>query len=149
MSKRLIISFCILIAIVSHGQSFSPVQWSFYSNRINATTVELRLVAQMQAGWHLYSQHTPDGGPIPTGISFVRNPLVVIMGAVKEKGKLEEHFEELFGVVVKQYSDKVEFVQQVQVKAGLKTAVKGTVEYMTCNDRECMPPKKQAFSINI
>lgn len=139
----------VLISLASFSQLRSPVQWSFSSKKINATTYELHLTATMDDEWHIYSQFTPEGGPIPTSISLNKNPLVTV-GAIKEVGKMEQHFEELFGVKVKQFSDHVDFVQTVSLKAaGVKTAIAGSVEFMTCNDHECLPPKKLPFSIAL
>ena len=139
----------VAIAIVAFTKSFSqsPVDWNFSSKKINASTYEIHLTAKIEGEWHTYSQTTPDGGPVPTTISFSKNPLVTLKGAAKEVGKLEKHFEELFGVEVKQFSDKVDFVQTVTVKAGIKTSVNGSVSYMVCNDRECQPPATVKFSI--
>ena len=39
--------------------------------------------------------------------------------------------------------------QLVKVKDGVKTTVSGTVEFMTCNDKECLPPKTEQFSIPL
>ncbi len=141
----------LLISVIFTTQSFAqvktPVQWSFTSKKINATTYELHLTAAIDDEWHIYSQNTPDGGPVPTSITFSKNPLVSLTGEAKEVGKLEKHFEQLFGVEVKQFSDKVDFVQTVTVKPGIKTSMNGTIEFMTCNDHECLPPTKQKFSI--
>lgn len=131
------------------AQVKAPVKWSFAAKKLNATTYELQLTAQMEDEWHIYSQTTAQGGPVPTAVSFSKNPLLTYKGVVNEQGKLEQHFEELFGVNVKQYSGKVIFTQSVAVKAGIKTAVNGSVEYMACNDHECMPPQKQSFSIAL
>ena len=70
-------------------------------------------------------------------------------GNVKESGKLEERYEPLFGVNVKQFSDKVVFIQTVVLKVNAKTALNGTVEFMACNDKECLPPKTVKFSVNL
>jgi thiol:disulfide interchange protein DsbD len=75
--------------------------------------------------------------------------LITLSGTVKEAGKLEQHFEPLFGVDVKQYSRLVDFVQTITVKPGVKTAVKGSVEYMVCNDHECLPPVNKSFTISL
>ncbi|HEY0677847.1 MAG TPA: protein-disulfide reductase DsbD domain-containing protein [Chitinophagaceae bacterium] len=131
------------------AQVKDPVKWVYTAKKINPTTYEVQFTAEIEEDWHIYSQTTPDGGPVPTSISFSKNPLVKPSGGVKEVGKMEQHFEELFGVVVKQYSDKVSFVQIFNVKPGLKTAILASVEYMACNDHECMPPKKQSFSIQL
>jgi thiol:disulfide interchange protein DsbD len=35
------------------------------------------------------------------------------------------------------------------VKGTVKTNMAGKVEYMLCNDKECLPPKKVDFSIAL
>ncbi|MGV3528103.1 MAG: protein-disulfide reductase DsbD domain-containing protein [Flavisolibacter sp.] len=149
MRKVMLLLLGCLFTFLSFAQKSDPVFWSFSSKKINATTYEVRLSARMDDGWHIYSQSTPDGGPVPTTVGFSKNPLLATPGGWKEVGKLEQHFEPLFGVDVKQYSDKVEFVRTVTVKAGVKTALKGNVEFMTCNDTECLPPKTVNFSIDL
>jgi hypothetical protein len=146
--NRSLLLVLMMISLAAQGQDM-PVQWSYSSKKLNPTSYEVKISAVVDEGWHIYSQYTPDGGPVPTAISFVKNPLVALQGKVKEAGKMEEYFEPLFGVQVKQFSDKVDFVQVVNLKPGIKTALKGSVEFMVCNDHECMPPKKQNFSINL
>lgn len=147
MRKYALFLICISFTFLSFAQVQSHVQWNFSSKKINATTYEVHLTATIDDEWHVYSQNTPDGGPVPTSISFTKNPLISQVGEIKEVGKLEKHFEPLFGVEVRQFSDKVDFVQIVTVKAGVKTSATGSIEFMTCNDHECMPPKKQSFSV--
>jgi hypothetical protein len=139
----------IAVSISSFAQTEDPVAWQFSAKKINPTTYEIHLTALIDDSWHIYSQTTPDGGPVATSVIFNKNPLVKPSGKTRELGRLEQHFEELFGVQVKQFSNKVDFVQTVTVKPGIKTLVSGTVEYMACNDRECLPPKTKKFSVQI
>ena len=139
--------FLASFSLVSLAQT--PVSWSFSSKKIDAKTYEIHITAELEDGWHTYSQFTPDGGPAPTEISFTKNPLVTLTGKVKEVGKVEEHFEPLFGVKVKQFSDKIVYVQTIQLKAPVKTSVSGNVSFMVCNDRECLPPSKQSFTLKL
>lgn len=131
------------------AQIKNPVQWSFTSKKNSDNSYEIRLTATIEKGWHIYSQTTPDGGPVPTKIDFTRNPLLTISGAVKEIGKMEQQNEPLFGVVVKQYSDKVDFVQVVKLKSKVKTVAAGKLEFMVCNNRECLPPSTISFSVPL
>lgn len=149
MKKIFTLNLGLFLSILLSAQVQGPVDWTFSAKKINATTYEIYLTANLEPGWHVYSQSTPDGGPIPTTISFSKNPLVSLNGKAKELGKLEQRFEELFGVDVKQFSDKVSFVQTIQVKGKVKTSISGNVEFMTCNDRECMPPTTQKFFIAL
>jgi DsbC/DsbD-like thiol-disulfide interchange protein len=149
--KRIAVVFIALFCIGGSlcAQVEQPVTWSFASKKLNATTFEIRLTAQIESGWHIYSQSTPAGGPVPTEIRFAKNPLVALPEKVKEVGKLEQKHEPLFGVDVKQYSKTVVFVQKVSVKGKAKTSLNGVIEYMTCNEEQCLPPAEQKFTIAL
>ena len=149
MKKFFAFTLGLVMLNMASAQVRIPVQWDFSAKKVGATTYEVYLTANMEDGWHVYSQHTPDGGPVPTTIKFSKNPLLTLNGAAKESGKKEQKFEELFGVDVIQFSDKVVFVQKIDVKGKAKTTLSGSVEFMTCNDRECLPPTTQKFSIAL
>ncbi|MDQ2719651.1 MAG: protein-disulfide reductase DsbD N-terminal domain-containing protein [Bacteroidota bacterium] len=138
-----------LPALTAFAQIKTPVSWSFTAKKIDAKTYEVHLTASIEKDWHIYSQTTPDGGPIPTSITFTKNPLLTLEGDAKEVGKLEKHNEPLFGVDVKQFSNKVDFVQIVKLKAPVKTSVSVAVEFMVCNDKQCLPPTTKKFSIAL
>ena len=53
------------------------------------------------------------------------------------------------GISANQYSNFVEFVQKIKLKANVKTNFSGSVEYQTCDDKKCLPPKTVNFSIAI
>lgn len=145
-----ILPFILLVFVASAGFAQADVvEWKFESKKVADKKYEVRLIAVVKDPWHIYSTTTPDGGPLPTTINFSKNPLTIFDGKVKEVGKLETHFEEVFDVDTKYFNDKVEFVQVVNVKGNAKTNVTGTVEYMACNDRECLPPKSVPFTIAL
>lgn len=132
------------------AQIQNPVSWTTSSKKINDKTYEVHLTANLNSGWHIYSQHTPEGGPVPTSLTFTKNPLVTVEGKAKEVGKLEQHVEPLFGNIdVKQFSNKVDFVQLVKLKAPVKTSVNVAVEFMVCNDKQCLPPKTEKLSVAL
>ena len=149
MKKLILLPLFILCATLLFAQIQNPVAWTATSKKISDKTYEVRLTANMQKGWHIYSQNTPEGGPYPTNISFTKNPLLVIKGSTKEIGKLEQHNEPLFGVDVKQFSNMVDFVQIVNLKANVKTSVDMSVEFMACNDRQCLPPVTKKFTVAL
>jgi thiol:disulfide interchange protein DsbD len=149
MKKTFLLSLMIAIAALTHAQLENPVKWNFSVKKIKPNMYEVHLTATLEEEWHIYSQSTPQGGPVPTTINFTRNPLIVLEGTAKEVGKLEEHMEPLFGVEVRQFSNQVDFVQKVALKAPAKTAVSGTVNFMVCNNQECMPPTTVSFSLQL
>ena len=151
MCRLIFLVFFISITGISFCQIQNPASWSFTAKKITDNTYEVHLTATIESGWHMYSQTTPEGGPLPTVITFSKNALLILSGTPKEVGKLEKHHEPLFGVDVKQYSNKLDFVQsvKVKVKGKVKTSVSGSVEFMLCNNKECLPPKSVEFSIAI
>lgn len=149
MINRILFLVLMTVPVVAYNQVQKPVKWSYAAKKLSDGKFEIHMTASIEKGWHLYSQTTPEGGPVPTSFTFTKNPLVTLSGNVKEVGKLETHFEKLFDVNVKQYSDKVDFVQVVTVKGNVKTNLSGKVEYMLCDDKQCLPPATQQFSISL
>ena|SRR5882757_6417338 len=147
MKKILFLFLLTTMASLVMAQVQNPVKWSFTSKKISNGVYEVHLLAIIEQGFHIYAQATPAGGPVPTAITFLKNPLLIFLGSVKEMGKLEQHNEPLFGVDVKQFSNKVDFVQRISLITKAKTAVKGSIEFMVCNDKQCLPPKTVAFNI--
>jgi len=147
--KKIVLSiFATIITVMAFAQQ-NPVNWSYEAKKKTADTYEVIITAEVDQPWHLYSQNTGKGGPIPTTISFKANPLINKTGAVKELGKLEKNYDENFKTDVLYYSDKVQFVQTVKVKGGVKTNISGTIEYMVCNDSKCLPPVKKSFDLKL
>jgi hypothetical protein len=68
---------------------------------------------------------------------------------VKEVGKLEKFRDEKLDISANQYSNKVDFVQVVKLKAKAKTSVTGSVEFQTCNDEKCLPAKTVNFTVAL
>ncbi len=148
--KKFLFSLVVLTACYFvNAQVVNPVHWHFSAKKISTLVYEVHLTAIIDNGWHTYSQTTPEGGPVPTSVSFGNNPLATITGPAKEVGKLEQHHEPLFGVDVKQFSNKVDLVQMVKLKAAVKTNITGSVDFMACNDHECLPPSTQKFSVAL
>jgi len=143
-------TLCALIfAGILHAQVQDPVKWNYAAAKNSEKEYTVTISATLSPAWHIYSMHTPDNGPVPTAITFNKNPLVLLNGAVKENGKLKTDHDEVFGVDVKYFADKVEFVQSVKLKSAVKTNVSGTVKYMVCNDKLCLPPKTIPFNIQL
>jgi thiol:disulfide interchange protein DsbD len=149
--KRTIL-FLLVVVLGSNllNAQLNPVNWTFTSKKISDKTYELHLTATMQSGWHLFSQEQPeDAVAIPTGFKLNNNPLVTLDGKIKEIGKMEKFHDAKLDISANQYAEKVDFVQVVKLKSNVKTNVTGSVEYQTCDDKKCLPPKTVTFSIPV
>ncbi|TSA66050.1 MAG: hypothetical protein D4R41_00075, partial [Sediminibacterium sp.] len=47
------------------------------------------------------------------------------------------------------YADQVQFVQTITVKGNIKTNISGSVNYMVCDDSQCLPPTTKSFDIKL
>ena len=149
--KNFYLSFLFLLIIfVSNAQIADPIKWAYSSKKIADKTYEIHLTATVQNTWHLYSQLQPeDAINQPTEIIFKKNPLISCSGKIKEIGKMKLFKDEKLKISANQYADKVDFVQIIKLKANVKTNIIGSVEYQTCNDKKCLPPKKIDFTVAI
>ncbi len=140
--------FCANILFAQNG-SARMVDWNFSSKKVAADTYEIHFTANINGKYHMYAQNVGVEGPVATAFTFTRNPLVTLNGKVKEIGKMVSKHEEVWGGDVNFYENKVEFVQQVKLKKNIKTNVGGSVEFMVCDDKECLPPAEVPFKVNI
>ena len=145
-----ILTGILLLILVNAAIAQQKINWSFVAKKLAGSKYELHMTATPPMGWHVYSQTTPEGGPIPTEFKFTNNSLVTVAAAKpKEAGKLVTYFDKNFKVDVKYFEGKVDFVKTVTVKGKIKTNISGTVESMICNDRTCMPPTTEKFNIAL
>ncbi len=148
MKKIIIGIFLTGFAGFANAQINNPVTWVYTAKKIADKTYELHMTATIDGNWHLYAQDAGTG-PEPTTFAFTKNPLISFDGKIIEVGKLEKSFDKNFNSVLKYYGKKVDFVQTVKVKSAIATVVKGTVNFMVCNDRQCLPPRDVPFTINV
>ena len=152
MKKIIVTLFAVILSTATFAQMKDPIGWKYEAVKKSGGTYELIITATVPRPWHIYSQSTGKGGPIPTKISLKTNPLVTVNGKPKEIGKMEKLLDKNFGVTaveVKYYSDKVQFVQTLTVKGDVKTNISGTVNYMVCDDNQCLAPTSKSFDIKL
>ena len=147
--KSLVLTVLLFSGIAANAQ-LAPVTWSFTAKKLSDKMYEIHMTARIQPGWHLYSQNQPeDAIAMPTTFTINANPLLTKEGKIKELGSLEKMKDATLGYYANQYSSKVDFVQKVKLKANVKTNFTGNVEFQTCDDKKCLPPKKVNYNIAL
>jgi thiol:disulfide interchange protein DsbD len=151
MKNILLASFLFLNfgTLLAQSGSAKQVDWSFSSKKIADKTYEVKITAIIKGNFHLYAQQLGVEGPVPTSFVFTPNPLFSLTGKVKEMGKLIKKFESAWDGNVSYFEKKVEFIQVIKCKANVKTNLSGEVEFMVCNDAQCLPPAKVPFKVAI
>jgi hypothetical protein len=138
-----------LFAVMSISAQ-NPVTWTFASKKLPNGNYEIHMTATLEKGWHLYSQEQPDDAiAMPTTFTITSNPLIETVGKIKEVGKLEKFHDKELDLSANQYSTTVNFIQTVKLKGKAKTNFTGSVEYQTCDDKKCLPPKTVNFKVAL
>jgi hypothetical protein len=149
MNKAVLLGAALLIATATMAQSSKQVNWTWSARKIADKTYEVHMTATIGGDFHMYAQDAGGDGPIPTTFSFTKSPLFILDGGVKEKGQQIKKFETAWNHDVKYYEKTVDFVQIVKLKSNVKTSLAGKVEFMVCNDHECLPPADVDIKVNI
>ncbi len=148
--KKLFVLILVITSAIKGNAQLNPISWTFTAKKTGDKMYELQMKATIEEKWHLYSQVQPEDAIVnPTAFSFNPNPLFTMDGKVKEEGKMEKYFDKSLGISANQYSNKVTFTQKIKLKGNVKTKVTGSVEFQTCDDKKCLPPKTIPFTIAI
>ena len=146
--KAVLLGVVLFLSVGVSAQN--PVTWTFTSKKLPNGNFEIHMTATMEKGWHLYSQTQPDDAiAMPTTFTITNNPLIEVVGKIREDGKMEKFHDKELDLSANQYSKTVNFVQTVKLKAKAKTNFTGSVEYQTCDDKKCLPPKTVNFKIAL
>ncbi|MDR1762830.1 MAG: thioredoxin family protein [Dysgonamonadaceae bacterium] len=122
-----------------HSQFVEPVHWT---RQINDKG-ELVFHATVDAGYHLYDMNLPEGGPISTSFTFESVKGASLSGKVFTNSKIIKQYEEMFGMTVRWFGENPTFIQKLKITDRDKFSVKGSIEYMACNDESCVPGSEE------
>ncbi len=140
-----------LFAILIQGfsQVYEPVSWKFEVKETSDTEAEIRFIAAIESGWHVYATTLPsDDGPIPTSFTLEPSAAFAKKGAVKQ-GKFKTEYDPNFGMDLNYFDNQATFIQTIARKSEKNFNVKGFLTFMVCNDQMCLPPEDVEFDIRV
>ena len=133
------------LLFTSNVNSQNHVTWVFSFDSTNSNIV---VKGTIDKGWHLYSQKTQqNAGPIPVTVSFEKKKGLKLIGPYTEDLVPHEIFDVNFDSQVYLFEDNYLAYQQIKLKSNIELT--GTINYMVCDDRQCLPPIDVPFSIQI
>ena len=148
MKRFLSLFLFVGLAWASMAQIMDPVKWSFQVKDLNGSESELIFTAQLDEGWHLYSQHTDPMGPIGISFEFTPSKDYALKGKVSEP-KPHEEFDKDFNCTVRSFSGRVVFRQKIERLSQKDFKVKGTYSYQLCNNGSCIAPDDRDFTFSV
>ena len=146
--KNLILLFLFsALSYMGYGQ-LSPVAWQFSLEKIDQSTYKVNCEASIDSGWYVYSQFlNPDEGPIPTKITIDVNDEVSLAGKSEEIGDRKEGMDPIFEMMIVKFGKQATFSQTVKVDGA--QVITGNIEFMTCDDEQCLPPTIEPFELQV
>jgi len=138
--KKLFLFFVLLvISTTIFSQFHDPVKWTTSVEEVSDTEYDLIIKASIETSWHLYSQNVPEDGPIPTSFSFTPSEDFELVGKTSEE---EGHTidDPVFNMKIKYFENSAEFKQRIRVLSDKPFSIIGEVEFMVCDDANCLPP---------
>lgn len=139
----------IFFPLVSKAQGqLNPVKWEYSFERKSPTEGTIIIKATIDDKWHIYSQMQPDEGPIPTSFKYTPAAGYELVGKTDEPTAVKS-YSEVFGTEVISFEKQVTFTQNVKLTTDKPFLISGELEFMSCNDNMCLPPRTLSFSINV
>ncbi|TDP02225.1 protein-disulfide reductase DsbD family protein [Flavobacterium sp. 245] len=149
MNKNIfLVSFLLLFTIMVQAQIYNPIKWKTSVQKISDTEYELQAKAIIESGWHLYSQNVADGGPIPTHFTFTKASEFKLIGDVKEE-KGQTINDPVFKMQITFFEKETTFKQRVKLTGNKPFKIKAEVEFMVCNDENCLPPSYDLLEFSV
>lgn len=145
MRKTLTLIFT-LITLSLFSQIYNPVSWEFSQSKISDSEIELQFKANIEKGWHLYSQDIPESPPA-TAFTFIINGDTSIK--VLEESESIQQYDPNFDMILKYFSNEAIFKHNIKIQEGENFKIEGYVDFMVCDDAQCLPPDYVEFSFNI
>ncbi|MBR6490147.1 MAG: thiol:disulfide interchange protein, partial [Muribaculaceae bacterium] len=129
------LAFC---GIIAQAQMLNPVKWTKSIKMTDDKNGVITFTANIDNGWHLYSNDTPDGGPIPLSIKWDKKDGVKLVGGLKHSKAPTTIDDEMFGMKVRQWEGSVSLSQRFTTTDS-KYKIEGEVNYQACSDQGCLP----------
>jgi thiol:disulfide interchange protein len=148
LKKTFLLLTLLALQLMAFSQLIDPVKWKFEAKKISKAEFELIFTASIDQPWHMYGMYIPSNGPIATTLHFEAHKGYELIGKPSEVSKPEEKFDPNFRMKIALHSKKAIFRQVVKT-ISIPVLVKGTIEYQSCNDRQCLLPVEKGFEINL
>ncbi len=123
-----------------------PVEWLFFSKKINNNTYEIHLAATIDKGWYVYSKASSQKGPSPLSVTILPVNNLKVSKGVKEEGTPIKK-KNVEGINTQYFENTVGLIQTVTVSGSVSELVKGSVSYVAASASQTLPPQTVEFSL--
>jgi thiol:disulfide interchange protein len=146
--KKIIFSLLILLAFAKgNAQILDPVKWTTKIEKKSATNYILTFNGIIEDNWHMYSQFTPEGGPLPMEVIFKNQKgNFNLVGKAKE-GKTTTAYNDVFEVNETFFVKNAQIQQEISIVNPKISKVEVDLNYQVCKE-SCINLEKN-FSFTL
>ncbi len=147
MKKLFLILFAFLAYANANAQVLDPAKWTTKIENKSGNTYLLTFTAVIDNDWHLYSQFTPDGGPLALEIIFKNQKgNYTLVGKAKES-KTRTAYNDIFEVNETFFEKKAQIQQEIKITNPKLTEIKVDFNYQVCKE-VCINQEKN-FTLKV
>ena len=136
-----------VFALSVQAQSAS-VTWESSVEALEGDSYRIVLEASIPASYHMYDMGPYEGGPNATVITFTPSEGIQLEGGVEQLSTPHRYFDDVFGMEIGTFEGKAQFAQRVKLSAP-QASITARLEWMICDDTNCMPPDDIELTITV
>ncbi|MEP0266145.1 cytochrome c biogenesis protein CcdA [Dokdonia sp.] len=115
------------------GKKYDPVKWSGEVEKVSDTEYVLHYDAKIKDKWHVYSQFTPEDGPIPLHFEFLpeSGATYTLDGPAKESDTHRE-YSDIFEVDEVFWEKTARLSQKIKLNDNTTSVIKSIIKHQSC-----------------
>jgi Disulphide bond corrector protein DsbC len=133
--------FAAFLACVPTARAEPPTRVSWSASIVRSRSPlnqELKIVGNIDQGWHVYAMQQLPGGPTPLRVSLPLEQTVTIAGSPTGTSPQRRH-DPGFDLDTDFYSET--FALNLPLRGDIAGPVTVSIRFQACSERECLPPK--------
>ena len=143
MKKYFTLIIFLFSLLNANAQIVDPVKWSAKVVKISELEYDLVTTAKVDAGWHLYSQFTPDGGAMPLEFEYKsQKGNYQLVGKTKESPYKKE-FNEIFEIDEYYFVGSATFTQRIKISNTKLKTIEVFASGQACIEGKCVPTESK------
>jgi thiol:disulfide interchange protein DsbD len=147
MKKIIVTLFAFLALGIGNAQILDPVKWTTKIEKKSDTNYILTFSGVIENEWHMYSQFTPDGGPLPLEITFKNQKgNFNLIGKAKE-GKTTTAYNDVFEVNETFFVKNAQIQQEIALTNPNVKTIEVEFNYQVCKESCINIEKKFSFIV--
>lgn len=133
--KKLAFLLFFLVSIASvQAQIVNPAKWKSKIEKLSETEYVITLDGTVEGDWHMYSQFTAEGGPLPAELLFNNEKGNYLIAEKAKESTTKTVYNDVFEVDETYFDGPVQLVQKVKLTNGDLKSIQLELSYQVCLD---------------